>query len=710
MIEQAEKFILSLACLFASLAFASTTSEADTHTSKTNRNALILLVRDLSLTDVHQLHLPAEHTAYAAMNCVPGKGPWEQATALAMATGVRAEAGPHDLDILPIAAPTDERDPAGIVFKRRTGVQPPDNGDTIVHLGIAPLIRRGLENRLVTSIRTSGPMTGALAPMVAYGTDQFGAAGLMVVDEQGVGQGNLVENLPETVANSYATYVVVDLDAGKPLRNSQQATDELNAFLDALGRNGYLTKNVIYCFSYRAQPGEMGVVLLSSPDIPKGVLTSATTRTKGVVALADVAPTILDLIGAPQQSWMEGHRMEVATPTRAFDDPQTRNLIIQDNALTMKPFVLGIIALGVVGVALALIGATGNRLAGAAGLSALLSVGFSPLTTLPNAIVLPIFHMVQGLEGEGSVADPTTLFPLLFLIHVGLLAASWPFVADRSGLRSVRFLAALLTIATLADAYTGQNLMKLSLLGEGAGQGIRYYGIGNEYMGLLLAAVLVWSVSVHPPLTNRLGWLPVVPIALTLLALALPSVGADAGGLVAAVVAVGCLVHSLKRGNCPWWIAALWSVVGLALAFGVAWAESRLSPTNATHIGSSLSASRSLGLTHLWDIALRKGEMSLRILTHPLTVAVGVVIGCTYWAYEAKFKSLLQSKPGFERWKAILPASGWGSLAAILFNDSGAVSALIILGGAVVSGLFLANGDEEAVPNAEASSIQVATT
>ena len=98
---------------------------------------------------------------------------------------------------------------------------------------------------------------------------------------------------------------------------------------------------------------------------------------------------------------------------------------------------------------------------------------------------------------------------------------------------------ALLTVGALwLDLLTGQSLLLTSLLGYCPISGARYYGMGNEYMGLYLGAGLIgWSglaegikragKRLSPPFLIIPGFL------LLLIFVAWPHLGANFGGAIA---------------------------------------------------------------------------------------------------------------------------------------------------------------------------------
>jgi hypothetical protein len=88
----------------------------------------------------------------------------------------------------------------------------------------------------------------------------------------------------------------------------------------------------------------------------------------------------------------------------------------------------------------------------------------------------------------------------------------------------------LLAAVICGDALAGSPLVSSALLSDFYLTGIRFYGLGNEYTGFLLGALLTgWGLLPLPPVARLLSPLPLLGIFATLL-IGLPWFGADAAG------------------------------------------------------------------------------------------------------------------------------------------------------------------------------------
>ena len=98
----------------------------------------------------------------------------------------------------------------------------------------------------------------------------------------------------------------------------------------------------------------------------------------------------------------------------------------------------------------------------------------------------------------------------------------------------------------------GNPLMKASILGYDPIVGARFYGIGNEYMGFLLGATLMGTAALLEKyrLDRQPARLVSMVILITVfLTLALPSLGTNVGGAMAAFFGFGTFLVLVFKGR-----------------------------------------------------------------------------------------------------------------------------------------------------------------
>jgi hypothetical protein len=411
----------------------------------------------------------------------------------------------------------------------------------------------------------------------------------------------------------------------------------------------------------------LGWVVAVGPGFPpRTLLTSATTRTPGLVANVDIAPTILALQGLPSFPGGAGHVLYPVSSDKPF--PALDRLDRQAVA------------------------------AGKATVPLLIAYGIFAITTTLAALICLWFGIAKQAARFGLLyiaAVLITLLPIGYLApvnvwHYGLLvlglaiavAATVHFAGRRLGISPIGLLFWLLTVLLCVDALFGSPLVATALLSGYYLTGIRFYGLGNEYTGFLIGASLTaWGLTPLLPGSGR-GILLFLGVVITLV-IGLPWFGADAGGALTATVAFTLAVVLARRNAGPLrlrHIAATFAgafvvVLLLALLDRLQAAESR------THIGGAIAAGQSRGLGAIWDIVVRKIAINAGVAGNTLTLAViaamlPIWLLLTRGRISAGVKTLLAERPAL---RCAVTALLWGAFTSAVFNDSGIAMALLLL-------------------------------
>jgi len=384
---------------------------------------------------------------------------------------------------------------------------------------------------------------------------------------------------------------------------------------------------------------------------PPGALSSDTTQTPGLVAVRDLAPTLLSVQQVPAPLQMTGAPVRPATVTAAALIRLDRLVRLNQEAQNAIFWAVGLVAGTIVfsGLGLYLTGRMTGRLGQAA------RYGLRILSAWPLALLL------APLAGPRAVNE----YLLEIAAVVGLLAL----------LPSPTVIFSITALALVGDGLTGTHLISNSALSEYALSGIRFYGIGNEYMGVLIGGAMLASV----PARSAGGWGLFLWFAFVTFVLSFPAFGAKAGGAVTAtatfVVAWRLLQHRPVR-----WTHLLGSIaLGFALVF--LWAIlSHWLHLRRTHLETAADALGSGRFGYIAGVSLRKLGLAVRVALHPGTLlgllafaGLGLAIRKLLWSQVTAYLSV---RP---RETAILKAGLWGCLVALVFNDSGIVAAILIL-------------------------------
>jgi len=236
----------------------------------------------------------------------------------------------------------------------------------------------------------------------------------------------------------------------------------------------------------------------------RGLLVTDTTRIPGLVSIADVAPTAVDLAAGkdPRIRWRA-----TAKPTAAVLADLDRRLRDAHDTRTAATIVL--VATTLVFAALAL----------------LLRSAFLARAAL---LAIPAALSVAFLLSAAAVSDPGAVAAVLSCATGAVaLATAW---------RRSFLLPALagFVVAALVVLAVWPEVNALSVIGPHPDGGGRYFGVTNEVETLLLAPILAAGA-----LVPRRLFLPLA--AASLLLVGWSRAGADGGGILVLLVALGTL-------------------------------------------------------------------------------------------------------------------------------------------------------------------------
>jgi hypothetical protein len=282
----------------------------------------------------------------------------------------------------------------------------------------------------------------------------------------------------------------------------------------------------------------------------------------------------------------------------------------------------------------------------------------------PFLPVLPVIIVFALLLGT----SPGSALLWLCLASGAALLLATRFGSQAAVAAGCGLLAAILT----ADLCFGDPLMRRSLLGYSAIEGARYYGMGNEAMGVLVGAMLV-AVSTFWSKAGRLGRNAMLAgLALVALLLGSPVTGAKAGGLLVSLPAFGALAFGLSgRRSSPRFFALLFA--GTILALGLVAALDARRGGQSSHMGQAWARIQTRGGQEAEDIITRKLAVEGRLLYHSAWA-------CPLWIGLAGFSWRRRQSAMESRESRALRTAGLVAVGTCLaFNDAGTVAAALCI-------------------------------
>lgn len=410
---------------------------------------------------------------------------------------------------------------------------------------------------------------------------------------------------------------------------------------------------------------------------PGSLLSSAATRTDGLVTLSDLTATLLWLAKDSEGAALVSG--EPISDTGKLDAKRDEHLLELDAKLaavsaSRASVLTGYVALVIVGI-------------GTAGLCILFAGRSAPFPVVQRLLfMLAAFPAATLLTSPFYALGP--VIPTLSATVVALLAALLaPRLLGRPLWRAYVALGGAVAAALALDAAANSTLARFSPLGYSPVIGARFYGIGNEFMGLLVGgALLCWGalIGVSDRLRRQKGSRSRAARAAALvLAVACPVVvghpalGANVGGALTAVVAFA-FAWLYRRRRSIGISEVLLSMGVLALGLGLLVLVSFEFPS--FHLARLVRQVLAGDWAVVGNIAVRKIAMNLKLLRYTIWSDALLAMIVVFPAVTLHPPGLLASALArLGPQGAAIVGAGFGAVAAFLLNDSGVVAAATLL-------------------------------
>ena len=441
-------------------------------------------------------------------------------------------------------------------------------------------------------------------------------------------------------------------------------------------------------------------VVIYQKGNPQALLTSATTRTKGLISNIDIAPTILSAAGIAVPGSILG---QPATSTPSSD---AMNYLSSLDKYSSNSFSLEVPAFIILGIVLILAitvceFALRKRNIEKKSLRRSFLVS-ATVICVPASLMIVDWMRADNLVQYVMRLTATLLLVMLVTYLLTRMVSRWMSDSYRV------FPAVILAVTSLmfiADILTGGRDLRWSILNCDYITGIRYYGIGNEYMGLFLGTALMAPLILlmnrrfgaddrRPFVSSRLILcVAAIWFALVAAVIGFPELGANVGGLLTAIAVFSSalVVISGIRLNYRHGIIMSVTAIGAIIVFA---AVDMYNTGSVSHLGRSLSIAKSSGIGTLMELFLRKIAMHIGILTSPAAY-LPILFGMPFlFTYAGRFRkeSINLSKSDYMN-IAIIPIIIIGVIVAFLFIDSGIVPAALLLGVYAASTIVLGLGE-----------------
>lgn len=664
-----------------------------------------------------------QHGALGLLNTRTDNGTTPESSYLTLGTGTRSMGHKGVLEGYQ-ADELVEKEEAAVVYARRVGHKA--TAESVLALELGALVSANqagaygaIPGSLGQAIHEAGKRTAVLGcadtldtirrPHVAIAMDQFGLVDYGFVSkkllrkdpEAAFGLATDREALLEAFkqVQGKADFIVIDFgDTSRVEEYRDYLTEEMlsrhrlealksaDAFLGALRKQINWDETQLFVTSptpaltAMKDGRRMTPIMAIGQGYTHGYLICPTTRRPFVVGNIDVAPSVLQGLGISERPQWSG---------RAFSSqahPAPLNFLLRHNSRLVAqnkmrvPFNQIYVIYLIIVIVLATMGVFGDN---AGMLSQKQTLLLQKL--LLAAMALPF---VTLLLPSLPAADTWWVLPEAIVLTTVVVLILTAFSSGSKNMERPLWILSLLTVAAIAlDMLRGGPQSQYSFLGYSAIIGARFYGLGNEYMGVLVGAALVAMA----------GWLErkgsLSPLFLFFLfvtaIVGIPSLGANVGGTITAVAAFALAgLRILDRKIKLRQVLGLLGIVALvvvAMAF-----LDRYLGAGASHLGRTIKYVGSGQWNQIFLIIGRKLSMNLRLIRYTIWtrvllffLAASIVIAIRP---QGVLRGLFSRKRGFA---ISFYAAALGCIAAFIFNDSGVVAAATLMIFPVLSLFFL---------------------
>lgn len=739
-------FILNVFVMLVCANSSSASTFHALHSGKPVTHVIVVIANHLSLDDFRtagpDLRDLVQKGALTLVNT--GLRASTSSTYMALGAGSRLN-GPDGSPIFLNAAEQYVGESAGDVYSFQTGFLVPK--DSVVCVGFSRLWRAnkalsskayklGLlgdvfhENGLRTAVIgnsdvPNGQVRGApLIAMDSHGLVDFGSVDSTVTKSDvncpaGCRDDIDAMSLLVSAAIRDSALVVVELgdfnrvesyryrmsDAAYRLYRSQ-ALQNLDNFVRSMRR--VVEQNdavLVICSPKRARllagKSDLTPLLLYKPGASGGLLTSGTTRYTGLISNIDVGPTILRYAGLAVPKSILGQPAVLVPATGTMERLTRMERIATRNYGLQLPILAIVGALALLIATLAEVSIRCMRPKSMfRRILAVLALG---LVAVPGG-----FLLIDGLGAAGIGG----YFVRLFLAVAGLLGISWGigrivFRSSKAIVYAPLAIVQVLTALLLAgDAVVGTPLLRWSILSCDHITGIRYYGIGNEYMGVMIGTALMGTALLLRERWNDFSEVARSSRVITLLlfvwfsfvsfVIGFPGLGANVGGLITALVTFGVALVAITgaKFNRRHFVALTFLVIAAMIVCAVIDVHSPVG--KGSHLGRTLALVSVYGPGYIVTLITGKLGMHLGLLEMrqayiPILAGIPLLL-----LYRGRLKSENSARRSSDIiYRAAMPATIAGMVVGFLFNDSGIVPAALMLALFMLTTLYLRlQGDE----------------
>lgn len=399
-----------------------------------------------------------------------------------------------------------------------------------------------------------------------------------------------------------------------------------------------------------------------------GFLSSGATRRDYIVANTDLAPTVLNFFSIKDNTGsIIGQPMRV-TKTSTLDTlTQASNLNIRFSTINRLRLPL------ITGYAILLLLVT---------FLALITIFWLPKLTRriePLIVALAIVPLVFLTLGKLNLVNDwlniiTAIAATIFLTFIFMK------ICSGKGFKAFVLICLVTILAIDIDLLTGSSMIQSSVLGYDPMLAARYYGIGNEFTGVLIGSSIAAGAAIYEWFQKR--WFVIIMAAFFLLQcylIAGPTLGANSDGILTAPAAFLVTIVLIRNSKIrPSVIIAILLTILLAM-LGLTIYDMYRPVELQSHIGRAANQIAAGGWPAAMTIITRKLSMNLKLIRYTIWsyffIVTLLILPLLVYRPVGAMMQLRNEHPHIV--KGFI-GTIVGAVVALIINDSGIIEAATI--------------------------------
>lgn len=401
---------------------------------------------------------------------------------------------------------------------------------------------------------------------------------------------------------------------------------------------------------------KLSPIVIWGKGIEKGSMISSTTDRQDIVANIDIGPTIMKFLGLPMDN-MSGKPINIIGKNNNIEDiiqeNQQINTISKARYKTLLCY--GIISMVILFIPMILL---------------LSKVKVSKkINEIIRLLLIMLFIFPINLI-IASIFKPTNMQSYIIIL-LGLTLLSLILIWNTKKYKDqILFISLFCAILIILDLIFKGKISRYSVLSHDPIIGARYYGIGNEIVGLFLGYLSVFTNLILKKKNKS-----IIPIIIFIISIGLvshPSMGANVGGTMAFLIATIFYIIEFLEKDINYKKLSMIMIIVIVFIAIMGYIDIK-NNENTTHLGNTILLIKDNGLSYLNDIILRKVLMNIKL------------IGTSFWTY-LLLLHMFSYAVIFNLYKDIDDKISIGTIAGImgaiggfLLNDSGIILAALCM-------------------------------